>query len=375
MSIRAKIYDVYQWSPWKRSTFVFAGVQLQQLQDHSILMSQEQFCNQLQPVKIENERARPKDDALTQRELSQARGLIMQAQWRAIQTAPQYCCRIGLASSSLTKPTLANLKEANSIVRELKKSSKDNMIFHSFVGEDRNWRNMIFLHFADAAQRNRPDGSDTGGYITAIASSRILEGRESRTSILDYRSFKLDRPVKGSNGAEGQAIFECEDKGWKCRLFWSVLYGERLTRTNADVLSSLAESLLIMDSRGVFDALSNSDSSLLGMSNAKTGVELMSVQRGVRDGSNSYLTWVPSNFNLSDSMTKVGAEAFKVALLWQQRKTWSVKFDYDFVSARKAQKLRRVKEETAKQQNAPFEKWPDESVDFIDGANTWPSHE
>ena len=363
LNVRAKIFDMYQWSPWKRGSFTFAGVQLHQLQDYTIVMSQEQFCNQLQPVKIENERSRAKDDALTPKELSQTRGFVMQAQWRAIQTAPQYCCRIGLASSSLTKPTLSNLREANAIVKELKKSSTDSLIFHSFVGEDRNWKNMVFLHFGDAAQRNRPDGSDTGGYITAISTSRILEGRESRTSIVDYRSFKLDRPSRGSNGAEGQAIFECEDKGWKARLFWSILYGEVLNRTNSEHLASLVESLLIMDSRGCFDALSNSDSPLLGMSNAKTGVEMMSVQRGVRDESNCYLTWVPSDVHLSDCMTTVTPEAFKTYMLWQQRKTWSIRFDDEFVSARKQQKLRRTKSEQDQVKNAPFDPWPDEYME------------
>lgn len=326
-------------------------------------------------MKIENERVRPKDDALTAKELSQTRGLVTQAQWRAIQTAPQYCARIGLASSALAKPNLSHLREANAIVKELKKSSQDNLIFHSFAGEDRNWKNIVFLHFADAAQRNRPDGSDTGGYITAISSSRILEGLESRMSILDYRYFKLDRPTKGSNGAEGQAIFECEDKGWKARLFWSILYGETLGRTNADALASLVESLLIMDSRGCFDALSNSDSSLLGMNNSRTGVEMMSVQRGVRDGTNSYLTWAPSNLNIADAMTKVSPEAFKAYMLWLQRKTWVVKFDEEFVSARKQQKLRRLKAERDKPMNAKLDIWPEEYMDFCDGSNNWPPRE
>ena len=374
MSVRAKVFDMYQWSPWKRGQFIFAGVHLQQLQDHSIVMSQEHFCNQLQPVKIDNERLRPKDDALTPKEVSQARGLIMQAQWRAIQTAPQYCARIGLASSSLRDANLSHLREANAIVKELRKSSKDNLIFHSFQGEDRHWQHMVFLHFGDAAQRNRPDGSDTGGYITGITTSRILEGKETRMSILDYRSFKLERPARGSNGAESQAIYEAEDKGWKARVFWSLLYGEKLTRSNGDELASQVESLLVMDSRGCFDAL-NSESPLLGMNNAKTGVDMLSVKRGVRDGTNCYLTWVPSDLNIADCMTKVSADAFKVFMLWQQRKTWIVRFEEEFVSARKQQKLRRQKLLESKAAYCQLDLWPEEHLDFHDGSNPWPQRD
>ena len=264
LKYRHGIENMYRWSPWKRGQFVFAGVQLQQLQNFDITLGQEHFCNELRPVLIENERMRPKDDKLTAKELSQCRGLIMKAQWRAIQSAPQYCCRIGLAASSLTKGTIEVLKEANAIVKELQKTSKDNLVFHSFSGENLSWKDVIFLHFGDAAKRNRIDGCDTGGFVTGISSPQILHGKEARMSIVDYKSFKIERPVKGSNGSEGQAMYECEDKGWKARLFWGLLYGCKLLRANADQITSQVESLLITDSRGVYDCLSNSDSPLLG---------------------------------------------------------------------------------------------------------------
>ena len=338
---RAKIKNMYSWSPWKKGQFTFAGVQIQQLQDFSIILSQENFCNDLQPVVIENERNRPKDDQLTSKEMTQARGLLMKCQWRAIQTAPQYCARIGIASSSLAKPTLATLKEANAITKELKKTSQDNLIYHSFQAENLTWKDVIFVHFGDAARNNRPDGGDTGGYITAMASPQILKGIPAKMSILDYKSWKLDRPVRGSNGSEAQALYVTEDAGWKMRIMWSLAYGERLTRSNADSLSACVESLLVMDSRGCYDALSNSDSPLLGMNSAKTGVELMAVQRGIRPGSQCYPTWTPSDMNLSDCMTKVSNDAFRVWALYQARKVWIIRFNAEFVAARKTQRLRR----------------------------------
>ena len=368
--IRDRIKQMYRWSPWKRGNFIFAGVQLTQLQNFDILLSQEHFCEELRPVEIANERQRPKDDTLSAKELSQARGLVMKAQWRAIQTAPQYCARIGLASSALAKANLEVLKEANAIVKELKKTSKDGLIFHSFSDENLSWHQVIFLHFCDAAKGNRVDGTDTGGYVTAVASPRILDGKEARMSIVDYKSWKLDRPSKGSNGAETQALYEGEDKAWKSRLFWSLLHGHRLSRTNADHLSSLVESLLITDSRGCYDALSNSDSSLLGMNSAKSGVELMSVQRGLRDGSNSYATWVPSDMNLADVLTKVSYESFKTYALWNARKSWIVKFNSEFVSARKQQKLR---QQQGKPKHALMDPTPQE--DEFDLSCDWPSRD
>ena len=364
---RDKIAKMYRWSPWKKGNFTFAGVQIQQLQNFDILLGQEQFCNELKPIAIENERGRAKDDRLSPKELSQTRGALMKAQWRAIQTAPQYCCRIGLAASTLSKPSLSTMKEANSIIKEMKKSSKDGLILHSFSNERLHWTDVIFLHFGDAARNNRQDGGDTGGFIVGVASPHILNGKESRVSIVDYRSWKLDRPVRGSNGSEAQSLYETEDKGWKCRLFWSILYGQKLTRTNADSLAAMVESLLITDSRGCYDALQNSESPLLGMNNSKTGVELMSVQRGIRDGTNSYITWVPSDLNIADSMTKVSYEAFKTYALWNSRKTWVIRFETEFISARKQQKLR---VQQGKPKHLMMDATPG-STDYPD-ANIWP---
>ena len=45
-----------------------------------------------------------------------------------------------------------------------------------------------------------------------------------------------------------------------------------------------------------------------------------------------------------DSLTKATADAYKVDATYLERKTWVVRFNHDFVSARKQQRLRRAKE-------------------------------
>ena len=341
-AIRLKIKNMYKWTPWKKGSFTFTGVVLTQLQNYTINLTQEQFCHGLQPVIIENERARPKDDKMSQKELTQCRGLIMKCQWRALQSAPQYACRIGLCASSASRGTIDVLKEANSIAKEMKKTSLEGLIYHAFPGKP-DWRDVVFVHFVDAARGNRHDGTDTGGMITGVSVQSILDGKESLLSVVDYKSWKLDRPVRGSNGSEAQAMYVGEDLGWKSRIAWALLYGEQLVRGNADDLASINTSLLVTDSRGVYDAVNNSESPLCGMSSARTGIEVQAVQRGVREGSNCFLTWCPSDMNLSDVMTKVNVEAFRLWALWQSRKSWVVKFNDEFVSARKQQRLRRAR--------------------------------
>ena len=370
MAYRQKIKDMYKWSPWQAGSFTFAGVELKQTRDFNIYLTQETFCNALRPIAIEGEGTRPILDSLSPSEVSQCRGLAMKAQWRAIQSAPQYCARIGLLSSSLSSPTVKDLREANSIMRELRKTAKEDLVFHAFnYGRTvrLKWNELIGLHFGDAGLNNRPCGGSTGGYVTGFADPSILQGVEAKVTILDWRSWRLDRPSKGSNGAEGQAIYDTEDKGWKNRLFWAILNGEKLTRSNCNDLTSKMESLLIMDSRGCYDAVTTSDSVLLGMNNARTGVEMLHVQRGTNDSSRCYPTWVPGDMNLADSLTKATYESFKVMALYHTKKSWVVRFNQEFVSARKQQRLRRAKElENSKTMTPILHMWPEESLDVLE---------
>ena len=316
MEVRERIKTMYAWSPWKTGHFTFAGLEVRQLKNFEVRVTQEAYCNALVPIEIVNEKSRSDSDPLSPKEVSQFRGLTMKAQWRAVQTAFQYCARVGLAASAVNKATVAHLKEANTLMKELKKTAKEDMVFHSFnYGREKKlaWHELVAVHFGDAGNNNRPDGGSTGGYITGFATPEILAGAEAKVTVLDWRSWKLDRAAKGTNGTESQAIFEAEDKGWKCRLFWALLNGKELTRSNAATLASSMESLLITDSRGLYDAITSSDSPLLGMNNARTGIEATAIQKGLRDDGRCYLTWVPSDMNLADSLTKATRESFKAA--------------------------------------------------------------
>lgn len=152
----------------------------------SIHLSQEEFCDALRPVEIENDGSRSANDPMSPHEFSQARALVMKAQWRALQSAPQYSARVGIAASTLTNGKLQNLRDANALVREMWKSAKENLVFHNFnFGREKKFEHtdLIFAHWGDAGHNNGPTGGSTGGYVTGITIPQILEGKESPVTI------------------------------------------------------------------------------------------------------------------------------------------------------------------------------------------------
>ena len=83
------------------------------------------------------------------------------------------------------------------------------------------------------------------------------------------------------------------------------------------------ESLLVTDSRGLYDSAASSESPLLGMANSRTGVEVAAIQKALRDDGRCYLTWVPSDINLADSLTKATVDAFRLLPpTWKGRLGW-----------------------------------------------------
>ena len=172
MALREKIRGMYAWSPWRTGSFTFAGLEIRQMKNFEIQVTQETYCNTLVPIEIDKDKSRGDSAPLTPKEISQYRGLIMKAQWRAVQTAFQYAARVGIAASAVNQATLSNLREANSLMKELRKTAKEDLVFHSFNYNremDLTWDQMVAVHFGDAGHNNRPDGGATGGYITGFS--------------------------------------------------------------------------------------------------------------------------------------------------------------------------------------------------------------
>ena len=114
-------------------SLTYAGVELAQLTNYSIILGQEDYCDSLELPLPNRVRQAADEEMMTAGELAQTRGLLMKCQWRAVQSAPQHCARVGLANSATAhSPTVARLQEATKIAKEVKKESKDKLTFHNF---------------------------------------------------------------------------------------------------------------------------------------------------------------------------------------------------------------------------------------------------
>ena len=167
----------------------------------------------------------------------------------------------------------------------------------------------VFASWADASDRPRPDGSRTRGYVKTLATEKLFaHGQEDDVSVMAWRSFKLPKKIAGSNDGETQTLAFADESLWLARLAWSEMHGTSMRRWHLDETVRQVGGMLITDSRGIFDALTRSDSPQLRLRSSRTSEEA----RGIKEQcaiSDARIHWVNTSTMLANSLTQTGYHA------------------------------------------------------------------
>ena len=115
------------------------------------------------------------------------------------------------------------------------------------------------------------------------------------------------------------------------------LYG-RFALRDWHETAKLVPACLVMDCRGVYDALMKSESSCLGMKDKRSGLEALALKRSMM-ATNTSLRWCHSEAQIADCLTKGSEQAQRPFELLKQRGfRWKLVYDPDFIAAKKRTK-------------------------------------
>ena len=244
--------------------------------------------------------------------------------------SPQFAADVSLLLSATTQPVVQDLPEANKFVPDMRRSAAQALHFHSFNKTP--WHQSVFASWTDASDRPCPDGSRTGGYVITLATEKLFgHGQEDDVSVMGWRSFKLPRKIAGSNNGETQALAFAGESLWLARLAWSEMHGALMRRWHLD---EAVRQVRGTDSRGIFAALTRSESPQLRLRSSRTGEEA----RRIKDQcavSNARIHWVNKLTMLAGSLTKPGYPARAVMESFLVKKRRRCTFDPAFESGRR----------------------------------------
>ena len=89
--------------------------------------------------------------------------------------------------------------------------------------------------------------------------------------------------------------------------------------------------------QGVFDALDKSESSALGIRDKRSATEALALKKGMSQTMTS-MRWCHSGAQLADCMTKDSEQARSSYNLWQQRRSWRLIYDQNYISEKNRKK-------------------------------------
>jgi hypothetical protein len=242
-----------------------------------------------------------------------------------------------MLQSSLAKPTVADLKAANKLLKYAKKDSRRQLtVFtHGFC----HWQELCLMAWTDAAVANRPDLSSTGGQVMGMARrDKFCDGQMSQITLLAWSSRKLRRVARSSLSAEVQSLAEGADNLWLARLQWAEFNGVDVSKGKEDAAVRATRGLLITDAKSIYDAVTRSETQGLGLQEKQSALELLGVKEQIQRDETD-LRWVHSQAQLADGLTKTGARPVIEKFLEEQ--IWACKYDPAFESAKKRTKARK----------------------------------
>ena len=284
---------------------------------------------------IEIDKSKARQTPLTGQEVSQLRGALGTMSWRSTQTGPQFLAEISLLLSEISRGTIETLYKTNKLIREMRRDAGQGLLFPSSWQVEK-VQDLAVITWADASQHNRPDRSSTLGILSGVAPKEILQGIETQVALVQWKSGKTPRQCLGSNGAEVQAITLGEDQNHAVRMLLAELGGVELRRGDLHLAVQEVAGALVMDSKGIFDAMTRNMSSLHGLRDSRAGYELtLAVSQAVK--AKTQLRWVNGNAQLGDALTKFGAR--KILLhFFAQRQHWRLIHDPKFEAGKKVHK-------------------------------------
>ncbi|CAE7247758.1 RE1, partial [Symbiodinium sp. CCMP2592] len=324
--------EAYTWSPWEWQSFDFCGLRLTQHGDSSITVDHSAFCRDLTQMPDVKGPSR----TMTDGELSQARAVLGSVQWRVTQSGPQHAAKLGHLQSLLSTKDTACISQINKLVREVQ--SARHLGTHVQNLGDCPAEELIFVGWSDASLANRPDLSSTGGFLIGLMTPADVLSGQGKVNLVSWRSQKLPRVARSSLAAESQALSLAEQEMMWCRLTWREMLGDDINLSNPAEFTAKTKAYLIIDARGVYDALlKGADfSSGFNLRDKYSALDLMGVADQLK-AQGTLLEWCDSDHQLADGLTKSSKQDSLRKFLTQG--SWRLRLPGAFMSARRRRAL------------------------------------
>ena len=245
---------------------------------------------------LEHHRRRDKKSKITPLELSQLRALNCQLLWLGLQCLPQLLAPLSLLMGQTPQATVGTIYEVNKLARKATAWARTPLKIHAH-------HSPIVVTYTDAGWTTRPDGTSQRWTVGLHCKLRVAARQRIKhvSDILAFESIETGGKILICSRNEASA--DGDDEAVYIRLcLKDVLFGQ-LDLRNWQSEETQIPAGLVVDCRGVYDALARSSSSFLGLKDKKSGWEALALKQSLVE-CGTVMRWCHSAAQLGDVVTK-----------------------------------------------------------------------
>ena len=306
----------YPFGTKRIGQFTFTGIDMQQTPDGTIHLSQSKYIRAIEPIKINMERRKQVDQAVTEEERQQLRALIGSLQYAAVHTRPDLSSRLSMLQSSINQATVGTLTTSNQALHEAKKHHDVTIKIQPIPIEM-----LRFLAFSDASFALKSNPSSHTGTLIMATHKDIGKNTTCPVNPMSWGCKKIQRVVTSTLAAETTSLNSVLDHLSWVRLCWAWIQDPKVpwknpklafqnlpeTYTTATIQAQdLPESFAATDCKSLYDLVTRT--AVPNCAEFRTQLTARSIKDMLEEGVS--LRWVHSGAQLADALTKVMENAF-----------------------------------------------------------------
>ena len=296
----SELKQVFNFREWKDGQKLeYCGATIEKLPDGGLKVNHETYIGKIKPMTLG--KGLGPEAELSQKEVSQLRGLCGALQWPAVQSSPHLQASTSITSGSINAGKVGTATESNRTLRFAKENADVGLIYKPLCDVSK----LRLVAMFDASFNARPDGSSQGGYMVILVPDEALTNVESWFHVLDWRSLKLPRVARSSLAAEAQAAAQAADSvDYVCR-FWECLCSPGLRLAEVLQKRSPLRPVLITDAKALYDSY-HRESVTANVTDRRIALEIRVIKELMQDLAGE-MRWVSSERQWADGLTKLSA--------------------------------------------------------------------
>ena len=291
-----KLQESLPFGSHEYDKFRFTGLDLEQMPDFSIKVSQENYMHKIDPIDVPKERRKHGSSPASDSEVSQLRALCGSMQYAAVNSRPDLSAKVSMMQKSIPNATVNSLLEGNKVLKEAKETASTSVHVRPL-----RWNDLMFASFGDASFASEKNLKAQQGLFIVACHPSLAQNETSEITPISWNSKQIGRVVRSTLSAEAYAMSSSLDKLTWIRCMWEFIKSPNFRWSKPEeALKETNRGLLITDCKSLYDLITK-----LAVPNCqewRTTIEVRLIKEQIKD--NAECRWISTAIMLADALTK-----------------------------------------------------------------------